>query len=133
MLSESPWVSFLGMAISVVIITCLAYLFTKYVVGMKQGMFQSAQKKESMRVINQMYLGKNQRLVIVKVMQKYMVLGVTENNVTMIREMEEQEIRPWIEEEDEKGLAGKTDFKKSLIEILKKEKTEVKDSGGKSD
>ncbi len=130
MLSGSAWVSFLGMVISVLLITCLAYLFTRYVVGTKQGMLIGMQnKKENMQVIQQLYLGKGQRVVVVQAGKRYMVLGVTENNITMLTEMSEEEVLPWLQEKAE----TKPEFKKSLIEVLKKEKAGVKNSGGKLD
>ncbi len=115
MLTGHPWGSFLGMIFSVILVTGLAYLFTRYVVGNRQGMFMGKQKRnQQMRVIQCMALGKSQRIAVIQVGTRYYLMGITEQNVSLLAELAEDEVECFLEEVP----VDMPDFKKSLMDIL---------------
>lgn len=129
MLEDNLWVSLLGLLVSVILVTGLAYCFTRYVAGNSRftGLFQG-NKPEKLKQVGQIVIGKNQRVSVVQLGERYLVLGVTEQNIRLLDKLTQEEAREWIETQE----TEKTDFKQSLLRYMEK-KAEEKDRDGKSD
>ena len=60
----------------------LAYLFTRYVAGRGQGGGPSRLGKRMLTILDQVAVGKDQRLLLVRAGETYYFLGVTQGSIT---------------------------------------------------
>ena len=99
MLSDSPWVSLLGMGITIVVVIGLAYWFTRYVVGGKHlGSLGLLQKNQQLQLLAQTQVGKDQRLAVVRAGSRYFLLGLTPQNISLLAELTQEEAAVWLQE-----------------------------------
>ena len=118
MLGDSPWTSLLWMLFCVVLVTALAYWFTKYVLGKKQ-----PGKSESLTVLAAVSVGKNQRIAVIRAGERYFLVGLTEQNITKIAELTKEEVSEWesTQPDRENPTFGQA-FKEQLEKKLRGEK-----------
>lgn len=83
----------LGMLLSVVVILYLAYWVTRRV-AMGSGAGTGA-AGNNIRVYDRLALGQNKSLVIVRVGVRWLVLGVADEQITLVTELSEEESRIW--------------------------------------
>ena len=96
MLSDNPWVSLLGMLLTVAAVVGLAYWFTRHVVGGRYGASLGLlQRNEQLRVLAQTQVGKDQRLAVVQAGTRYFLLGMTPQNISLLAELTEEEAAVW--------------------------------------
>ena len=62
----------------------LAYLFTRYVAGRGQGGGPSRLGKRMLTILDQVAVGKDQRLLLVRAGETYYFLGVTQGSITCL-------------------------------------------------
>ena len=103
----------------VVAIIGLAYLFTKYVAG--RGMLSSfsAERKGAMRVVAQMAVGKDRQLLLVKVGERYFLLGSTASGLSKLAELTPEEAEAMRESEDRPEDGGGPSFRQSFMAALR--------------
>ena len=93
-----------------IIVACiiyLSYLASKYVGrGMSRG-----SSSRYMRLIDQMMLGQDRHLAVVQVGGRYLLVGVTAGQISILSEVKDEELFPLAPEESE-GTGQ--DFKKLL-------------------
>lgn len=83
----------LGMVLSVAVILYLAYWFTRRVaMGSGAGVGAAG---NNIRVYDRLALGQNKSLVIVRVGVRWLVLGVADQQITLVTELSEEESRIW--------------------------------------
>ena len=101
-------------------ITGLAYWFTKYVLGKKQfGM----KKMDGLEVLAAMNVGKSQRIAVIRAGNRYFLIGLTEQNITKISELTEEEVSCWTEKQpEEKNPSFGEAFREQLEKKLRGEK-----------
>ena len=106
--------------ICVVLILGLAFFFTKYVVGRNlQGTFIGAQRG-MLQILAQLPLGRDRHVILIRMGDRYFLLGSTANEITLLSEIPEGEIDAWREKERQMGAEGQSlSFAHSLQEILK--------------
>ena len=122
-MTENPLLSVLGMLISVVLILGLAYWFTRYIVGGgRLGSLGLGQQNEKLGVLTQAPIGKDQRLAVIQVGERYFVVGITPQNITLISELTLEEVRPWLKDSGQEGAAVLTGFQQTLIQAWQKRK-----------
>ena len=93
----------------------LAYVTTKYI-GKRYSM--SGRSSKSLKIIESLGLGKDSQLAVVKVGEKVLLLGITPQNVTLVKELEEDDLT-LVDNDTDK--AEQMDFKTALqINIAKK-------------
>ncbi|MTI65711.1 MAG: flagellar biosynthetic protein FliO [Firmicutes bacterium] len=101
--------SFLKLLVALPIVVILAYislrLSNKYLMKYNKG--------KNMKIIEKIPLHNKSSLCIAKLGEKYVVLGVSENNIQVLTELKEDEIEKYSQE-------GKYDFKEALLENYKK-------------
>lgn len=92
-------VSLLGMLVVIAGILVMAWLCTR-AIG-KYGVPGSSNrgKSEELSVLRQISIGRNQRLVLLRVGERCLLLGVTEQCITVLTEMEHTEAEDWLREE----------------------------------
>ena len=82
--------SLVWMLVSVLVIIVLAFLFTKYVAG-RGGMRGAAVGSERFKALARLSLGREQNVVLVKAGEKYLLLGVTSSQITVLKELTQEE------------------------------------------
>ena len=110
--------SLLGMAASAVLIIVLAYWFTRYVVGRGAlGPRLGGRNAGQMEVLVQLALGREERLVLVRVGERYLLLGVTAGSISALAELTKEDAALWQEKQD--GPSGQTPtFGEAFRQIL---------------
>ena len=83
--------SLLWMLVCVVVVVVLAYLFTKYAAG-RNGRFVSASGgSERFRVLCRLSIGREQWAVLVQAGEQYLLLGVSQSGVSLLKELTAEE------------------------------------------
>ena len=99
MLDGNFW-SLLGILAVVVLILYLAYVSTKWIGthGAPGGMgtLRGNGGAERFRILAQLGVGRNERLVLVRLDERCYLLGVTEHQITLLRELDGEEAERWL-------------------------------------
>lgn len=117
----------IGQVLWALILTCgilvLAYWSTRHVVG------RLAIKRRTggrMELLDQMPLGRDQRLVLARVGETVYLLGVSSGNVSCLRVLTKEEAEGWLTpgpEQDAGGSAGEgLHFREALRRVLEQRK-----------
>lgn len=86
--------SVLGMLLTVGLVLVLAYLCTRYLAGHGLNLPRTARSGQLL-LLDQLSLGKDQRLVLVQVGTRYLLLGVAPSSVTLVSELTEEQAGLW--------------------------------------
>ena len=86
----SSLVSLIWLLVCVLAIVVLAFLFTKYVAG-RGGTVGASGGSKRFKVLARLPLGREQSAVLVKAGEKYLLLGVTASQVTVLKELTPEE------------------------------------------
>ena len=122
MQTENPWVSLLGMIVAVVVITGLAYWFTRHVIGGNRvKSLGTLQKKEQLQVLAQTQIGKEECLAVVQAGKRYFVVGVTPQNISLLAELTEEEASIWQPCQEEESTPA-APFHQMMMDALQKRK-----------
>lgn len=78
----------------------LAYVSTKYI-GKRYSL--SGKGNGNLKILDSISLGKDSRLCIVKAGQKYLLLGITQHNISLVSELAEEELELYREDLSETG------------------------------
>ena len=113
---DTTLASLLWMLVCVVLIIGLAYWFTKYVAG--RGGFGVFQAGRQMEVLDQLPLGRDQRVVLARAGGRYLLLGATPAGITLLAELTEEEAAAW-KRESPQAAEGKPGFKEAFTAALK--------------
>lgn len=128
--SESNWSSAFGMIgqfflliVVFVAILFLAYFSTKWVASMRMG----ARKNDFMRLISSMPVGGNNSVQLIKVGEKYYLIGVSKENITYLTEITDINIP--------ENLPGKNNFsfEKHFQDCFKRFKTNYNEKDDKEE
>ena len=82
--------SLVWMLVCVLAVIVLAWLFTRYVAG-RGGMIGPPGGSERFKVLSRLSLGREQSAVLVKAGEKYLLLGVTPSEITLLKELTAEE------------------------------------------
>lgn len=91
MLEDSVWPSLLWMLICVAVITGAAYWATRRLAGRGVSFGRGGQ----MELLEQLALGREQRLVMVRIGGRYFLLGVTAGEISALAEFTAEEAALW--------------------------------------
>ena len=95
-----------------VIVACiiyLSYLASKY---LSKGMGRSGSSRY-MRMIDQLTLGQDRHIAVIQVGGKYLLIGVTAGQISILSEVKDEELFP-LAPEEEGGGSQPMDFRKML-------------------
>ena len=115
--------SLLGVLAVIVLILYFAYFATRWI-GMRSvpggaGTLR-APGAGDLRILGQLGVGRNERLVLVRLGERCYLLGVTEHQITLLRELDGEEAAPWLAQNDGTGAAP--GFMEVLSETLRRKK-----------
>lgn len=92
----------LGMLAVVVVILVAAYWCTKLIARRSMTMnTQRVSGKEEMCVLGQINLGRNERIVLVRLHDRCLLLGATDRSVNLLTELSREEAEAWLSKADE--------------------------------
>ena len=117
----NPFWSLLGVLAVVVLILYFAYAATKWIgthsVPGGAGM-PFAGGSGNLRLLGQLGVGRNERLVLVRLSERCFLLGVTEHQITLLRELDGDEAAEWIAGSERPAPAP--GFREVLSQTLRK-------------
>lgn len=123
MLADNAGLSLIGMVVVIVIVLGLAYWVTRWVAGGKKFHLPGRSGKDDrLRVLAQIPIGKDQRIVIVQTGQRYFVLGATAQSISTVAELTEEEAAAWLQPPEDPDKPQPPSFKESLLEVLQQRK-----------
>lgn len=94
--------SLLGMLLTVVAVLALAYWVTR-LIGQRgmPGWARGTQNAGELQILWQVSLGKGERLVLVRLHKRCLLLGVTGNGISVLTELLPEEAAAWLEKQGE--------------------------------
>lgn len=118
-----PWetlFSVFGVLLAVLAVCALAYWCTRYisVTGVLSG-FRTADGGGRLKLLAQMGVGKDARLLVAAVGERCFLLGVTPTGITLLAELSEEESAAWKREAE---TPERPSFQESLRASLKRKR-----------
>ena len=115
--------SLLGVLTVIVLILYLAYFATKWIgthsvpggVGTLRALGAG-----DFRILGQLGVGRNERLVLARLGERCYLLGVTEHQITLLRELDGEEAAPWLAQSEDAAVPPS--FMEVLGETLRRKK-----------
>lgn len=117
----------IGTLLWALLVTCviliLAYWFTRYAAG-RLGGGKFLRSHGNMAVLDQISLGRDQRLVLVRTGDTVSLLGVTPGGISCLRVLSPEEAAPWLERQPpaEPGGGGTMSFWEALRRTIEQKK-----------
>ena len=121
-LTDSPWISLLGVIIAIVVVIGLAYWFTRLVGNGKIPAFGIGRRDDKLSVLAQAPIGKEQRLAVIQAGERYFLVGVTAQNISLLAELSAEEAAQWLPESGEEGDGQTPSFKQAFMDSLRNKK-----------
>ena len=112
MLEDATLASLLWMIVCVVLVIGLAYWATRYIAG--RGVPLGGGRR--MEVLDQLLLGRDQRVALVRAGERYLLLGAAPSGVTLLAELTEEEAASW-KQPPEAG--EKMSFQEAFLTMMK--------------
>ncbi len=112
------WLSLLGMCLCVGVILFLAYWFTRRIAMGSLG--GSMTSNGHMRLYDRLPIGQNKAVVVVRVGLRWLVLGVSNEQVTLLTELSEEESRIWRQAKQTNSELSAPKFSDILSDVLRK-------------
>jgi len=97
-------------------ILVLAYFSTRWIGRLGASEPLGALGDPRLCVLRQLRLGKDERLVLARLGERCLLLGVAAGGVTLLLELAPEEAAMWLEEREHASAAGQPSF----LEVLKK-------------
>lgn len=115
---DSPWVSLLVLIAATAAVVALAYWFTRHIVGgLQWNGFELQQKGSQLCVLAQTQLGREQRVAVLQAGERFFLVGITSQSVSLLAELTKEEAGAW-RKEPPTGAAREIPFQKALLEKL---------------
>ena len=111
--------SLVGMLLTTVAVLALAYLVTRWV-AQRGTSGLPGPAGQDLKVLWQVSLGKAERLVLVRLDQRCLLLGVTSGGISLLAELTEEEAAKWLQKREE--IARQPSFLEVLRDNLPKKK-----------
>lgn len=101
--------------LGIIFVLFLTYYGTKWL-SLKAN---SMSKSKYMNIVDKIVLGQNKYLAIVEVSNKYYLMSIAENNISIIKELDENEL---IIQKSEGSIATNIEFNKIFSKFMKNDK-----------
>lgn len=102
MLEDNVWPSLLWMLLCIAVMIGAAYWFTRHVAGKGTlGGFALRGSGHEMELLDQLALGREQRLVLARAGERFFLLGVTAQEISALAEFTAEEAALWRQEQSE--------------------------------
>lgn len=114
----------LGMLLAVALVLVLAYVCTRLLAGRGALLSRSGGRSGNLRVMERLALGREQSVILVQMGARRVLLGVTPSQITLLRELSEEEAALWDEPQGPQNPPGAAiRFQDALREVLKQKKS----------
>lgn len=113
-------ISLLWALVVTALVLVLAYWFTRHVVGRMAG--GGLARSRRIEVLEQVPLGKEQKLLLVRMGERLYFLAVTPGGVTVLRELTQEEAEPWLSQEPAAPASAPDSFALALRRVLEQRK-----------
>jgi flagellar protein FliO/FliZ len=100
-----------------VFVLAITYAATKFIAGYQKNVYTN----RSMQILTSMKVGTNKYIQVVKVADKYLVIGVSKDQITMLTELSEEEAMSLKTGANSTGAK----FSENLNEVMKKMKNKL--------
>lgn len=120
MFEGNDWFLILWAVVCVVVVLGMSYWVTRYLAGsglLKAKLGRSGTGK--IKVVEQQMIGRDQRLVVVRVGETHYLLGVTANNISMLSEIPWDAVDGAGEEAILQETEGKPAFREAFFDALR--------------
>ena len=110
----------LWLLVAVVLIMGLAYLVTRFIEGHMPGHPIRKNHERMLHSVEQLYLGRDRQIILVRAGDRYFLLGNTANQINTLAELSAEEVEAWREKERQtRGEVKRMSFSEALRETLK--------------
>lgn len=117
---DSPWASLIALVAATAAVIALAYWFTRHIVGgLHWNGFEMQQKGGQLGVLAQTSLGKDQRVAVLQAGERFFLVGITPQSVSLLAELTKEEAGAWLKEPPT-GAAREIPFQQALLEKLQR-------------
>ena len=99
-------------------VLALAYLFTRYVVGRAAGQV----KGRKISPIEQIMVGRDQKLMLVQVEDRVYFLGMSPGGITVVDVLPNETVEAWKQEKKVEGTGNTMGFPDALRKVLEQRK-----------
>lgn len=119
---ENVVLSLLGTLAVLAVVLVLAYLTTRFLaVHMPSGL-RGGSRHRHLTVVEQVPVGKESKLLLVKFEDRYLLLGITQGGVTCLKELPEEEVAAWIDKDGQGEAPVPPSFREQLQRVLERKK-----------
>lgn len=120
-------VSLLWSILCIVAVLVLAYAFTRFVAGRAAGSNAVRYRGRRLTVLEQVNVGKDQKLLLVRMGEGLYFLGVTQGGISCLKQVSPEEAERWKQEaEDGQNVPPALSFQEALRKVVERRK----DRGG---
>lgn len=119
---ENVLLSLVGTLAVLAVVLVLAYLTTRLVGTRLAGRVTGGGRGRHLTVVEQISVGKEAKLLLVKLEDHCLLLGVTQNGVTCLKELSQEEVAAWQEGEDGETRLPGPSFREQLQQLLAQRK-----------
>ena len=103
----------------VVAVVALAWLFTRFVAGRAAGgMTLGVSKERPMKLLAQLSVGREQRVLLIQVGEQYYLLGAAQGGVTLLDKLSEEEAAELRRQAPPADPGERMGFQKALKKVL---------------
>ena len=119
---ENVLLSLIGTLAVLAVVLVLAYLTTRLVGTRLAGRVSGGSRGRHLKVVEQISVGQESKLLLVRLEEHCLLLGVTQQGVTCLKELSPEEVAAWQEGEDGETLLPGPSFREQLQQLLAQRK-----------
>lgn len=109
--------SLLGMLLAVAVILLLAHWATKRLAN-GMGGAPSFRRDSGLKILSQLPLGRDQRLVVVQAGERCLLLSATPAGISLLAELSEEERAAWARDTAQQEITARPNFQEALRAVL---------------
>ena len=117
MLGDHDWFLMVWAVICIVVVLGMSYWVTKFVAG-RSG-FGTRRGGKQIEILAQESIGRDQRLAVARVGEKYFVLGIAANNISLLTELDKDAAALWEAHPETPSNPGNPSFIEAFQDVLK--------------
>ncbi len=112
----------LGMLVCVAAVLALAYLTTRLLARRCTPGFGRTGRDDGFCVLRRLNVGRSEQLLLVRVQERCLLLGVTAAGITLLLELDPEQAAQWIHSDPASGAAAPPSFAQALQKYWPKRK-----------
>ena len=117
MLGDHDWFLIVWAVICIVVVLGMSYWVTKFVAG-RSG-FGTRRSGKQIEILAQESIGRDQRLAVARVGEKYFVLGIAANNISLLTELDKDAAALWEAHPQSPSTPENPSFIEAFQDVLK--------------